>query len=68
MCTFCDKIRPENWNYCCVCGKELRIPRYNLDDTFEDLLKKVSIRPPFRERLEQAAIEHKAVLEYLQDK
>lgn len=68
MCTLCDEIRPEGWNFCPICGRELRIPRYNLDDTFEDLLKKVSLRSTLRERLERAAIEHKDVLEYLKDK
>lgn len=43
MCTLCDEIRPAGWNFCPICGKELRVPRYNLDDTFEDLLKKVTI-------------------------
>ena len=43
MCKLCDEIRPKGWNFCVICGKELRVPRYNLDDTFEDLLKKVTI-------------------------
>ena len=71
MCTLCDKIRSDGWNFCPICGKELRIPKYNLDDTLEDLLKKVSLHSDnltFRERLERAAIEHKAVLDYLADK
>ena len=55
MCKLCDEIRPKGWNFCPICGREINIPRYNLDDTFEDLL-------------EQAAIERKAVLEYLKDK
>ena len=55
MCKLCDEIRPKGWNFCPICGSEINIPRYNLDDTFEDLL-------------EQAAIERKAVLEYLKDK
>ena len=55
MCALCDEIRPKGWNYCAICGKELRVPIYNLDDTFEDLL-------------EMAAIERKAVLDYLKDK
>ena len=55
MCKLCDEIRPKGWNFCAVCGKELRVPRYNLDATFKELL-------------EQAAIEPKAVLDYLKDK
>lgn len=55
MCALCDEIRPKGWNYCVICGKELRVPIYNLDDTFEDLL-------------ERAAIDREAVLEYLKDK
>lgn len=43
MCKLCDEIRPKGWNYCCICGKELKIPTYNLDDTFEDLIKRVTI-------------------------
>lgn len=55
MCKLCDEIRPEGWNFCVICGKELRVPRYNTNATFKELL-------------EQAAIERKAVLEYLKDK
>ena len=55
MCKLCDEIRPEGWNFCANCGKELRIPRYNLDDTFKELLEKV-------------VIERKDVLQYLKDK
>lgn len=43
MCTLCDTIKPKGWNFCAVCGKQLRIPVYNLDDTFEDLLKRVTV-------------------------
>lgn len=45
MCKLCDEIRPEGWNFCPICGKEINIPRYNLDDAFEDLLKRVGIKP-----------------------
>lgn len=55
MCKLCDKFKPKAWNFCPICGKEINIPRYNTNDTF-------------RELLERAAIEHKAVLDYLKDK
>lgn len=43
MCKLCDEIRPKGWNYCPICGKEINIPIYNINDTFEDLLKRVTI-------------------------
>lgn len=43
MCKLCDEIKPKGWNYCPICGKEINIPRYNTDDTFEDLLKRAII-------------------------
>ena len=55
MCKLCDEIRPKGWNFCPICGREINIPRYSPRETFRDLL-------------ERAAIEHKAVLEYLKDK
>ena len=55
MCKLCDEIRPKGWNFCPICGREINIPRYNLDDTFKELL-------------EQAAIDREALLEYLKDK
>lgn len=55
MCKLCDEIRPKGWNFCPICGREINIPRYSPNETFRDLL-------------ERAAIEHKAVLEYLKDK
>lgn len=55
MCKLCDEIKPKGWNFCPICGKEINIPRYSPGETLGDLLKR-------------AAIEHKAVLEYLKDK
>lgn len=43
MCKLCDKIKPKGWNFCPICGKEINIPIYNINDTFEDLLKRVII-------------------------
>lgn len=43
MCKLCDKFKPDTWNFCPICGKEINIPRYNTNDTFEDLLKRVEI-------------------------
>lgn len=45
MCKLCDKFKPKAWNFCPICGKEVNIPRYNTDDTFEDLLKRVGVKP-----------------------
>lgn len=44
MCKLCDKFKPKAWNFCPICGKEINIPRYNTDDTFEDLLKRVGVK------------------------
>lgn len=55
MCKLCDEIRPKEWNFCPICGREINIPRYSPDETFRDLL-------------ERAVIEREAVLEYLKDK
>lgn len=45
MCKLCDKFKPKAWNFCPICGNEVNIPKYNIDDTFEDLLKKVGVVP-----------------------
>lgn len=51
MCKLCDEIRPKGWSYCPICGKEINIPIYNINDTFEDLLKRVTI--DYKEEVKQ---------------
>jgi hypothetical protein len=55
MCKLCDKFRPKEWNFCPICGNEINIPRYNIDDTLEELLERV-------------AIGHETILKYLKVK